>query len=480
MFQYLIGLWIFTIIQVGLVNGSVNVNVVGFPRGLENDDIIEWKGQAANRRTMGVLIIKNEDSSKKFRLEVHGFRNRISVFNKPGNTPYSRRICFMGRAYIRPKGKFTFQIRVGERQYRIYLNNKLVYTLPDSVPPSQIRSVYKLGSSKTISLKKMTTLDFAQQLNAQDCGVSTATGTEQYQNLCSTLNRSTNKIVGGQPALPGSLAWQASIRKKEQFAEGNPHQCGATLINSCWAISAGHCFPTTHSHSLRRLLVRVGDYFNNDTDTENNARFRAVEDVQDLNIKQVFKHHLYSSSPTARNDIALIQLQTCARLGQFVKPICLPTSLNQFPTGEKCTISGWGASMYQQVAKDHPSCLLYGEIRIQNEEDCARTFTDQRYMKSVMMCGSGVSSQNVAVDSCQGDSGGPMICGNSASGYTLVGITSWGIECGNVDFPGVYAKVDSFVKWIYLITKLSPNDENLRREVRGGVTQEEFCQFKRS
>ena len=67
--------------------------------------------------------------------------------------------------------------------------------------------------------------------------------------------------------------------------------------------------------SLRRLLVRVGDYFNNDTDTENNARFRAVEDVQDLNIKQVFKHHLYSSSPTARNDIALIQLQTCARLG---------------------------------------------------------------------------------------------------------------------------------------------------------------------
>ena len=64
---------------VGLVNGSVNVNVVGFPRGLENDDIIEWKGQAANRRTMGVLIIKNEDSSKKFCLEVHGFRNRVNL-----------------------------------------------------------------------------------------------------------------------------------------------------------------------------------------------------------------------------------------------------------------------------------------------------------------------------------------------------------------------------------------------------------------
>ena len=49
--------------------------------------------------------------------------------------------------------------------------------------------------------------NLAQQLNAQDCGVSTATGTEQYQNLCSTPMY-TNR--NGQPALPGSLAWQVN------------------------------------------------------------------------------------------------------------------------------------------------------------------------------------------------------------------------------------------------------------------------------
>jgi len=46
-------------------------------------------------------------------------------------------------------------------------------------------------------------------------------------------------------------------------------------------------------------------------------------------------------------------------------------------------------------------------------------------------------------DSCYGDSGGPLIVDN-----TLVGIISWGNECAEDGFPGVYTKVQNYTTWI--------------------------------
>ena len=53
-------------------------------------------------------------------------------------------------------------------------------------------------------------------------------------------------------------------------------------------------------------------------------------------------------------------------------------------------------------------------------------------------------------DSCFGDSGGPLIVADkdNAKGYTQVGIVSWGPQCGNPLFPGVYTRVSSFSDWI--------------------------------
>lgn len=52
------------------------------------------------------------------------------------------------------------------------------------------------------------------------------------------------------------------------------------------------------------------------------------------------------------------------------------------------------------------------------------------------------------IDACQGDSDGPLVHPNSRNIWYLVGIVSWGEECGEVNKPGVYMRVTAYRNWI--------------------------------
>ncbi|MEQ1874935.1 MAG: trypsin-like serine protease, partial [Ilumatobacteraceae bacterium] len=58
-------------------------------------------------------------------------------------------------------------------------------------------------------------------------------------------------------------------------------------------------------------------------------------------------------------------------------------------------------------------------------------------------------------DSCYGDSGGPLVVMAADGTARLVGVVSWGIECGGAS-PGVYADVAGLNSWITSITPDSP------------------------
>lgn len=51
-------------------------------------------------------------------------------------------------------------------------------------------------------------------------------------------------------------------------------------------------------------------------------------------------------------------------------------------------------------------------------------------------------------DSCKGDGGGPLVCFRSDNSYTVAGLVSWGIDCGQSNVPGVYVNVKKYINWI--------------------------------
>ena len=57
-------------------------------------------------------------------------------------------------------------------------------------------------------------------------------------------------------------------------------------------------------------------------------------------------------------------------------------------------------------------------------------------------------------DACHSDSGGPITMENTGTKkHVLVGIVSWGVDCGNPNHYGIYVKLYNFLSWVQLIVE---------------------------
>jgi secreted trypsin-like serine protease len=223
------------------------------------------------------------------------------------------------------------------------------------------------------------------------------------------------QIVGGQVA-PHVYPYMASIQSKSGSKWS--HYCGATLINSQWLLTAGHCvkyLPPNPGTSYRAVL---GAY-----DLRKIPKTATIRTFK----KIVMNPGYYGTS----NDIALIQIPPITN----IKPINM--SSVTYPSGTMTTVIGWGST--KEGSGVMSPILMQVSVPIVANDVCKKAYPF-------------VSAQNVCAgdnqhDACQGDSGGPLFVNVSGS-VNQLGIVTYGRGCGQPGYPGVYSSVPYYLKWI--------------------------------
>lgn len=233
------------------------------------------------------------------------------------------------------------------------------------------------------------------------------------------------------------------------------HQCGGSLINSRYVITAAHCIVGKISESNWTLsAVRLGEWDKNSNpdctvDKFGNKKECALEHV-DIDVERSIVHELYDPSPNSHqfHDIALIRLAEYVSYNIFIKPICLPLAQElrnaQF-VDHVVEVSGWGQNSKE---RSFSSIKLKASMKGWSLRACQEKYKENRIINETQLCAGGEEN----IDTCAGDSGGPLMVKEKLGPkniYYVAGIISYGPKpCGAKGWPGVYTKVGNFVDWI--------------------------------
>ena len=253
-----------------------------------------------------------------------------------------------------------------------------------------------------------------------------------------------SRIVGGNfVQVSDAWGWMGSLRKN------NLHICGASLLSPYFAITAAHCLQDLMSTS--QLSLNFGSH-----------RWAVIGDLH--SISRVIIHPGYNEL-VFTNDLAILALTQPVDMVRFnITPICLPEQYNfdditseSPPAGQSLVAIGWGS---ETRFRPKTSAMLRQVTieAISNEDEICVNAT---YDNLVQFC---AGTRNGGKDTCSGDSGGPLMMYRDGRWY-LMGITSFGSQCGDSNRPGVYTRVSyysSFIRYAInsclLYTSPSPRD----------------------
>ncbi|XP_078033082.1 trypsin-7 [Augochlora pura] len=229
---------------------------------------------------------------------------------------------------------------------------------------------------------------------------------------------SPDRIVGGALIDISKVPYMLSMMVNKN------HVCGATIIAEEWGLTAAHCVISFIDRPEYNVTVRSGSSQHDFGGTIHNVTFMIYHE----------KYDPYSND----YDVALIKVEPPFNYSSVTAPAMLPTDVTKSIDATRGLVTGWG-----YFEDDDPVLsedLQYVIVPKVPTETCRMYYSNRFTVTKHQIC---YGFEEGGKDACKGDSGGPLVYDG-----TVVGITSWGDDCGEPYSPGVYTDVWTVMDWI--------------------------------
>lgn len=241
-----------------------------------------------------------------------------------------------------------------------------------------------------------------------------------HSNSCG-IRPLTSRITDGEESTSGDWGWQVSLKNSGR------HFCGGVLISEKWVLTAAHCFESAENPNLS---IDIGLHDVNAKETWTLSR----------KADKVIIHENYDDA-SMFNDITLLKLDNPIDFDRTYRiPACVPdTHFNvDYQTG---WITGWGT---EKIGGQLQTKKMQASVPIDSTIRCKSRYNNN-FDSDSQLCAGKYSILSTNPGACQGDSGGPLVVKRSDGKWYLVGLISWGFDCG---YGTVFTRVSYFIDWI--------------------------------